>query len=147
MEDETFDFDDSSEFDLDASELSRIDKFIEDSAHGKAKPILPPSRTIQTTLDGRLLSQQPVASSSKPRSQLQRTASTATLQTGHAIPKTKAWDHTAYAKTGLKHKGKGKQRAADGEEEEWGDEEEVEFEQFPAPFVSGKSSSSTIESY
>jgi len=50
--------------------------------------------------------------------------------------KTKKWDHTAFAKTGRRRKaGKGKEKENIDEE---GDEEEVvEFQQFPAPFVQG----------
>ena len=55
-------------------------------------------------------------------------------QKGKMIKKTKAWDRTAYAKTGWRNpnKGKNKEINSDGEEvEEVQEEEEVEFEQFP----------------
>jgi hypothetical protein len=57
---------------------------------------------------------------------------------GHQAPKTKVWDHTAYAKSGWKMSkdAKGKGKSLHHEEEE--EEEPVEFEQFPAPQIQGK---------
>jgi ATP-dependent DNA helicase MPH1 len=50
--------------------------------------------------------------------------------------KTKKWDHTAFAKTGRRPKGGSKEK--ENQDEERDEEEHVEFEQFPAPFVPGK---------
>ncbi|RDB29658.1 ATP-dependent DNA helicase mph1 [Hypsizygus marmoreus] len=123
-------------FDIDENELQKLDDFIEDAYQGKAQPVAGPSRTNsathQTTLFGDVLS----PSSSKPRSQIQRTKSTSRNPFGQQAPKTKTWDQTAFAKSGLKQgkeKAKKKTSYDDDEEEE---EEDIEFEQFPAPFVS-----------
>jgi ATP-dependent DNA helicase MPH1 len=138
MADDTFD-DDFLDFEMNAADLSMLDKFIEDSSSGKAKPVLSRAKTVQTTLDGRI-AQQPVASSSKPRSTtLTGSGSSTTLMFGHKIPKTKKWDHTEFAKSGWKRlKGKGKEREADDAEDDGDEDEEVEFEQFPAPSIEGK---------
>lgn len=131
--------------DIDDNELARLDDFIEDAYQGKAQPIPGPSRTssrgtLQTTLFGDVLRPETSAGSSRTQSgsQIQRTKSTRNVF-GHQAPKTKQWDQTAFAKSGLKRaksKGKGKGRVShEGE----GEEEEFEFEQFPAPFVSGMS--------
>jgi ATP-dependent DNA helicase MPH1 len=51
--------------------------------------------------------------------------------------KAKKWDHTAFSKTGRRRKvgkGKGKENMDEAE----GEEDPVEFEQFPAPFIPGK---------
>jgi ATP-dependent DNA helicase MPH1 len=124
-------------FDIDDEELQRLDEFIEDTYQGKAQPVAGPSRrtaiaTHQTTLFGDVLPSE--SNSAKPRSQIKRTKSTPRNPFGQQAPKTKQWDQTAFAKTGLqrgKSKGKGKARLDDDDEEEL-----VEFEQFPAPFVS-----------
>ena len=62
---------------------------------------------------------------------------------GQQAPKTKSWDHTAFSKTGVRQskqraKRKGKGKAFENDAEESG-EEQVEFEQFPAPFVNSES--------
>lgn len=143
---------DSSSYDLsfnvDEAELAKLDSFIADAYDGKSKPVAGPSnipRTssnnmVQTTLFGDVLPPPPSSSSNnKPISQLERTKSASRNLFGQQAPKTKTWDQTAFAKSGIrkpKTKGKGKGKAGyDGDEEEG---EEVEFEQFPAPFVSGK---------
>jgi ATP-dependent DNA helicase MPH1 len=123
-------------FDIDETELQRLDEFIEDTYQGKAQPVAGPSKstsmgTRQTTLFGHIIPSQ--SSSAKPRSQIKRTKSTPRNPFGQQAPKTKQWDQTAFARTGPKRgnaKGKGK---TNFDEEE---EESVEFEQFPAPFVS-----------
>ena len=130
-------------FNVDASELDRLDKFISESYAGRAQPFAGPSKqTRQTTLDGRTLPQ------STPKSSLGNTLSRTvshrnSLGSKDKAQKTKTWDHTAFAETGfLKTKGrrKGKGKQVDCDEEEEGDEP-VEFEQFPAPFVPGESPS------
>jgi ATP-dependent DNA helicase MPH1 len=131
-------------FDIDEDELQRLDEFIEDSYQGKAQPVAGPSRstsrnTHQTTLFGNILPQDPTPN--KPRSQIQRTKSTPRNPFGQQAPKTKVWDQTVFAKTGLKQgkaKGKGKAKAkAKYDDDDDDDEEMVEFEQFPAPTVTG----------
>ncbi|KAF9459485.1 hypothetical protein BDZ94DRAFT_1300548 [Collybia nuda] len=122
--------------DINESELQRLDEFIEDSYQGRVQPVAGPSRSIlkthQTTLFGDVLPVEPA--SNKPRSHLQRTKSTSQNPFGQKAPKTKTWDQTAFAKTGLKHgKAKAKAKAIDEDEDE--DEETVEFEQFPAPIA------------
>jgi ATP-dependent DNA helicase MPH1 len=134
-------------FDIDDSELRRLDDFIEDAYQGKAGPVAGPSRptknTVQTTLFGDILP------NAAPRSRTQSNTSNARTQAqpttarnpfGQQAAKTKVWDHTAFAKTGLRSgKSKGKGRSSfNGDDDEHVEEEEVEFEQFPAPFVSGE---------
>ncbi|KAF8168325.1 hypothetical protein B0H34DRAFT_685091 [Crassisporium funariophilum] len=124
-------------FDVDESDLAQLDDFIEDSYQGKAQPVAGPSKLtrtssmkLQTTLFGDII--QPVASSSssKPKSQLQRSKSNPRNPFGQQPLKTKKWDQTAFAKSGTKRK-KGKGKAKAGSEDE---EPAEEFEQFPAPF-------------
>lgn len=128
-------------------DFAMLDQFVEDNYNGTAQPIVrPPMRTssrgsLQTTLFGDVLPNEP--SGSKPRApQMQRTKSTPRNPFGQQAPKTKRWDHTAFAKSGIKQskaKGKGKAKASNDDDDE-DDEEEgeaFEFEQFPAPFVPG----------
>lgn len=126
--------------DINEFELEKLDEFIEDAYQGKAQPVAGPSKSIsnthQTTLFGNLLPTDPI----KPRSQIQRTTSTTRNPFGQRPPKTKTWDQTVFAKSGLKQgkakgKGKGKwNKTYDADDDE---EENVEFEQFPAPVVTG----------
>ncbi|KAJ7492863.1 hypothetical protein FB451DRAFT_1219867 [Mycena latifolia] len=133
----SLDVDDFTFGDIDERELERLDTFIEDTYQGRAQPVAGPSRTashgtLQTTLFGEVL---PPEAPKAPRAQMQRTKSAPRNPFGQQAPKTKKWDHTAFAKSGLKRgKSKGKGKAAYNDEEE--EEEPVEFEQFPAPFVS-----------
>lgn len=131
---------------IDDAELQRIDTFIDAVYKGNAQPVAGPSNyarplsknTVQRTLFGDIA--QPAVSSSRQsptkRSSLQRTKSSPRKPFGQQAPRTRQWDHTVFAKSGWKKpktvKGKGKD---DGDDEE----EHVEFEQFPAPFVSGMS--------
>ncbi|KAJ7102172.1 hypothetical protein B0H15DRAFT_768181 [Mycena belliarum] len=131
----SLDVDDFTLGDIDESEFAKLDTFIEDTYLGKAQPVAGPSRTssrgtLQTTLFGQVLPPSPT------KAQFQTTKSAPRNPFGHQAAKTKTWDHTAFSKSGAKRgKTKGKGRAAyDDEEEE--EEETVEFEQFPAPFVS-----------
>lgn len=131
-----------SSFNLDATDLAKLDTFIEDTYQGKAKPVTQPTKMarvssgnkLQTTLFGDILQPTASASSSKPKSQPEKPKSTPRNPFGQQAQKTKEWDHTQFAKTGVRKsksaKGKGKAKA---DEEE---EEDIEFEQFPAPFVS-----------
>ncbi|CAA7264708.1 unnamed protein product [Cyclocybe aegerita] len=128
-------------FDVDESELAKLDTFIEDAYKGKVQPVAGPSKfsrasssnTLQTTLFGEVI--QPTASSSKPRSQIQRSKSSTRNPFGQQARKTKVWDQTAFSKTGKQGKAKGKGKA-NGDRDESG-EETVEFAQFPAPSIAG----------
>ncbi|KAG1825591.1 uncharacterized protein BJ212DRAFT_1443684 [Suillus subaureus] len=131
---------------IDDTELQRLDTFIDAVYKGNAHPVAGPSNharppssknTVQRTLFGDVA--QPTSSSRQSptkRSSLQRTKSSPRKPFGQQAPQTKQWDHTVFAKSGWKKpkavKGKGRD---DGDD----DEENVEFEQFPAPFVSGMS--------
>ncbi|KAJ3815039.1 P-loop containing nucleoside triphosphate hydrolase protein [Lentinula aff. lateritia] len=131
---------DSSDYgefiDLDESALDAL-KAIEDGTFQqlprKAAPSLARTSskgTLQTTLFGEVI---PAGSSTtRPKPHALRTRSKQEPR------KTKRWDHTAFAKTGVKTgnaRGKGKKKQQD-EDEEGEEEEEFEFEQFPPPFVS-----------
>jgi ATP-dependent DNA helicase MPH1 len=133
-------------FDIDDSELRRLDSFIEDVYQGKAGPVAGPSKprsTVQTTLFGDIIPNAAPRSrtqSSTSNSRTQAQPTTARNPFGQQAAKTKMWDHTAFAKSGVrsgKSKGKGRSLAHDDDDEDV-QEEEVEFEQFPAPFVSGE---------
>ncbi|KAL1728883.1 P-loop containing nucleoside triphosphate hydrolase protein [Schizophyllum commune] len=132
-------FDD--DLDIPTEELERLDQFVEDAYAGKAKPTSKPvTASRQTTLFGDVLSDgasRPKPLSRAPSSNIQRSGSFSRRGSGRGPVKTKQWDHTQFAKTGLKHgKSKGKGKARDEDEEEDEEEETIEFEQFPAPFVS-----------
>ncbi|KAH9487144.1 ATP-dependent DNA helicase mph1 [Psilocybe cubensis] len=127
-------------FDVDETDLAKLDTFIEDSYAGKAQPVAGPSKIartssknmLQTTLFGDVLPPSSSVNPNKPsRSQAEKPQTERRLF-GQQAPKTKRWDQTAYAKSGTrKSKGKGK-------ENHDSDEENVEFEQFPAPFISDR---------
>jgi ATP-dependent DNA helicase MPH1 len=137
-------FDDIS-FHANESELRKLDVFIKESYEGNPAPVAGPSRTfartssnnmVQTTLFGGVAGQQPISNTNKARPDLQRTTTTQRNIFGQPARKTKKWDQTAFAKSGIrppKSKDKGKGRADEDEELE---DEHLEFEQFPAPFVS-----------
>jgi ATP-dependent DNA helicase MPH1 len=133
--------------DIDEEELQRLDTFIDAAYKSQAPPVAGPGtharpsskNTVQTTLFGNTV--QPTASSSKEtpskRAPSQRTKSSPRNPFGQQAAQTRHWDHTAFAKSGWK---KSKSAKGKGRDDDSGDEEErVEFEQFPAPFVSGKS--------
>lgn len=133
-------------FEIDDAEFAQLDTFIADSYEGKAKPVAGPSKParttssnkLQTTLFGDILPAAAPSGASKPRPQIERTKSTPRSAYGQQAKKTKQWDQTQFAKTGIRKAkpGKGKGKSFDDDEEE---EEEMEFEQFPAPFVSRES--------
>ncbi|KAF9042103.1 hypothetical protein BJ165DRAFT_1485614 [Panaeolus papilionaceus] len=133
-------FDDIT-FNVDDSELLRLDNFIEHAYQGKAQPMLGPSRAStsnkqQTTLFGDILPPPPpTASSSKPRAPIERIKSSGPSHGlfGHKAPKTKKWDHTEFAKTGLK--GPARKKGKDKETENEYHDQDVEFEQFPQPLA------------
>ena len=135
-------FDDFS-FNANESDLRKLDEFIKESYEtpvaGPSNPFARTSSTsmVQTTLFGGVASQKPSTNVHKSRADMQRTTSTQRNLFGRQPLKTKKWDQTAFSKSGVrppKSKDKGKGRADDE-----GQEEPIEFEQFPAPFVSGKS--------
>lgn len=128
-------------FDVDVDELERLDAFIVDSYAGKAQPVAGPSRTRQTTLDGRVL--EPSASEKmQSKRPFERTKSASREQ------KSKTWDRTTFSETGFRStkkpdsRGKGKekekndQRNDDYDEED--DDADLGFEQFPSPMTSGE---------
>jgi ATP-dependent DNA helicase MPH1 len=132
-------------FDVGVQDLQRLDAAIEKDYSRKAgsTPKSPLSRGLttrslsgrQTTLLGDVIS--PRTSPSKKPPSSRRGAQQRKSPTRPVNRKTKKWDHTAFAKTGRRRKvGKGKEK--ENVEEEREDEEVVEFEQFPAPFVPGK---------
>ncbi|KAI9445432.1 P-loop containing nucleoside triphosphate hydrolase protein [Lactarius indigo] len=125
-------------FDVGVQDLQELDAAIEKDYRRKAAPASksPSSNTFgrslsgrQTTLFGGVVprSPSPKKPSSSRRGAQQKSPNHSTER------KVKKWDHTAFAKTGAKRKtGKRKAKELDVE----GDEEDgVEFEQFPAPFV------------
>jgi ATP-dependent DNA helicase MPH1 len=130
-------------FDVGVQDLQMLDAAIERDYRRKADPTskAPSSgatRTLpgrQTTLFGDVIS--PRTSPSKKPPSSRQSVQQRKSPTRPVNRKTKKWDHTAFAKTGRRQragKGKGKENL-----DEEGDEEEVvEFEQFPAPFVPGK---------
>ncbi|KAI6134141.1 hypothetical protein EV401DRAFT_1909732 [Pisolithus croceorrhizus] len=130
--------------DLDETELQRLDTLVNDAYQGRPTTGASQANTsrsstqrssLQTTLFGDILRPTPstsragdaVRTSIKPNSR---------NPSGGPTPKTKVWDHTAFAKSGWKKpkssKGKGVEDLNDSQEEQ-----DVEFEQFPAPFISG----------
>lgn len=131
-------------FDIDEADLQRLDSFIDAAYKGQAAPIAgssgagrPLSRgSVQTTLYGGVV--KPPASTSKAspasRGPMQRSKSDHRNPFGQQAPKTKQWDHTAFAKSGWR---KPKSKATEKSNEDDQEEEAVEFEQFPAPFVPG----------
>lgn len=124
-------------FDIDEADLQRLDSFIDAKYKASGPPIAstsgaarPPSKnSVQTTLYGGVLPPTSSASSTS-RGSMQKTKSDHRNPFGQQAPKTKQWDHTTFAKSGWRNP---KSKGLEDEQEE----EMVEFEQFPAPFVSG----------
>lgn len=124
--------------DLDDVDLQRLDSFIDAAYKSQAAPVAGPSNvsrplskgSFQTTLFGDVLPRNEPSPAS--RGPMQRSKSDRRNPFGQQAPKTKQWDHTAFAKSGWR---KPKGKAVDEDEQE--EEKAVEFEQFPAPFVSG----------
>ncbi|EMD36709.1 hypothetical protein CERSUDRAFT_123790 [Gelatoporia subvermispora B] len=141
---------DSFDIDLDDAELQRIDEICRtqtgQATSSSLRPIAGPSNTVQrrpsknavqTTLFGDPVHDVAVKPRSNGATSLQRTASSSRIQPAGRSRKTKQWDHTQFAKTGWKRgKSKGKEKGKASFEGEDEDEEGMEFEQFPAPFVS-----------
>ena len=123
-------------FDLDEGELQKLDHVIQDAYRTNVQATAGSSKRTspkhQTTLFGDILPPPPT----KPRSQIQRTKSLPRSTLNQPAPRTKQWDQTAFAKTGLKQgNSKGKRKMSS---EDVDNEENVEFEQFPPPFVPGE---------
>lgn len=122
-------------FNVKKADSKRLEPFIKEA---NPAAVAGPSRTfsrissnkVQTTLFGGVAGPQP---SSNGRPDMQRIASTPKNTFGQQARKTKKWDQTAFAKSGVRKLSKGKGRADDESELE---DEPLEFEQFPAPFVS-----------
>lgn len=135
-------------FDVDESELARLDGFIEDAYRGKAGPVPGPStarplpRTSSKNAQQMTLFGEPLQDSGDAPAG--RSTRPPRNPFGQQARKTKTWDHTEFAKSGWRQskaaKAKGKARSNGyNDEEEEEPEERVEFEQFPAPEVIGES--------
>lgn len=137
-------------FDYDESELQKLDGVIEDAYQGKVAPTTVTARSsafapskggLQTTLFGDVLAPATNRTRSEgnnrgegsSRGPMQRSKSS-----GQLCRKTKVWDHTAFSKTGKRKIDKGKGKARDDENDAGEQDEQIEFEQFPAPFVPGE---------
>jgi ATP-dependent DNA helicase MPH1 len=124
--------------DIDEADLQRLDSFIDAAYKGNTVSATGPSNlsssknSVQTTLFGETAVSTTKAGPAS-RGPVQRSKSNPRNPFGHQAPKTKQWDHTAFAKSGWKKpKSESQDNDAEGQEGE-----EVEFEQFPAPFISG----------
>ncbi|KAJ2928868.1 hypothetical protein H1R20_g8225, partial [Candolleomyces eurysporus] len=132
-------------FDIDESELQKLDDIVAQEYNTKVLQVPGPSsgrpinRTgssnmLQTTLFGDVLPSQATSSKPKSRAPMERTKSATRNIFGQQAPKTKTWDHTAFAQSGLKRKkpskGKGKGKATEEERED--DDDGFEL---PAPYV------------
>jgi ATP-dependent DNA helicase MPH1 len=138
-------------FNVNSSDLARLDALVDDAYKGHAGPSggsrlsrTKSQNTIQTTLDGSVLAPNTSKAPNSATAGLSRPRTNQRNNFGisHQSRKVKSWDHTQFAKTGWKRsassKGKGKGKGSLGnedEEEEEVDEEDIEFEQFPAPFI------------
>jgi len=132
-------------FDVGVQDLQMLDAAIERDYRQKAGSTSksPSSGTFssrslsgrQVTLFGDVIS--PKTSPSKKPPSSRRGAQQRRSPSRPVNRKTKKWDHTAFAKTGRRPK-VGRVKGKENVDEERDDEEVVEFEQFPAPFVPGK---------
>lgn len=122
-------------FDIDAAELEKLDAFIADSYAGLVRPAAGPSKTIQTTLDGKTISQASTSTPPSKQSFEKAVSRTRGPLFGYAEKRTKQWDHAAFSATGWKStKGKKEKDNTKGKakaNEDDLDEEQIEFEQFP----------------
>lgn len=129
-------------FDINDADLQHLDSVDAAYKHQTA-PVAGPSNagrplsknSVQTTLFGDI-AHPPASSKAGPpsRGPMQRSKSDHRNPFGQQAPKTKQWDHTAFAKSGWKKpKSKGKGKSVEDEPED----EAMEFEQFPAPFIQG----------
>jgi ATP-dependent DNA helicase MPH1 len=139
--DASSDYEDS--FNFDEAALARLDD-VEAGHYGHIEPIAGPSRhrssssarPVQTTLFGDVLPNSPNKRKFTTKTSTQASKTASRNPFGQHAKQTKKWDHTAFAKTGLKS-GKSKAKSKWGDDEGEEDIEPVQFEQFPAPFVSG----------
>ncbi|KAI0932449.1 hypothetical protein AcW1_000425 [Taiwanofungus camphoratus] len=121
-------------FDVDEEDLQRFDKVCQNEyQHQSASALRPAAGPSNVNLH---------RTTSKGKPSMERTHSSSRTLSGGRARKTKQWDHTAFAKSGWKlpisAKKKGKEKAHsffDSDQDESDGEEQVEFEQFPAPFV------------
>ncbi|KIK99878.1 hypothetical protein PAXRUDRAFT_822238 [Paxillus rubicundulus Ve08.2h10] len=124
--------------DIDEADLQRLDSFIDAAYKGNtvsatgSSNLSSSKNSVQTTLFGDTAASTTKAGPAS-RGPVQRSKSNPRNPFGHQAPKTKQWDHTAFAKSGWKKpKSNSQDNDAEGQEGK-----EVEFEQFPAPFISG----------
>ncbi|KAI0085640.1 hypothetical protein BDY19DRAFT_964916 [Irpex rosettiformis] len=144
------DSDDFGSFFIDEQDLEIIDKLTNEALQSRPS-IAGPGRTtfartssratLQTTLDGSILSESERKNSSSSRQSMQRNNSNVYNGFVGQSRTTKQWDRTAFAKSGWRkpQNAKGKEKALGSFDEEIEDEEEgepEEFEQFPSPCVS-----------
>lgn len=136
-------------FDFDVAELQDIHEREQRGSRAPGPSTLgraTSKTTVQTTLFGDIVQENATKGrSSKPPSKahMERSNSSSRNPFGERTRKTKRWDHTAFAKTGWKQsaedKAKRKAKAKASFDHDYGggseEEEPVEFEQFPAPFV------------
>ena len=126
-------------FDIDENELQKLDRHVNSVLEGHTR--LPFSRsnsinnTRQTTLDGGFVTSP--KKSQGARSRIQRAKSSSNNVFGEMAPKAKKWDHTEFAKTGIKPVKRSKSRKKEVDPDGWGEEDEV-FDQLPAPYISRK---------
>jgi ATP-dependent DNA helicase MPH1 len=130
--------------DLDVQELEMLDAAIENDYRRKADSTSksPSSGALTRPLSGRqvTLFGDVVSSRTSPSKKPQSSRGSVQQRKSPTRPvnrEKKKWDHTAFAKTGRRRRaGQGKEK--ENQDEERDEEEVVEFEQFPAPFVPGK---------
>jgi hypothetical protein len=129
------------------SERQDLGKF-EDMDEDQPIPVAGPSnhqknhfgRTVQTTLLGTSIPSTSKSKNAVPgQKQSQRSQSNSRNPFGQQAKKSKAWDHTEFAKTGWRRsKSKTKPQETLNDNDDGEEEEAVEFEQFPAPVVPGQ---------
>jgi len=136
-DDDEYKFGDS--FDLENANWEEFDERVEvqiQQPHKETGPVPGPSTTTTTrqfnrTSSGKLQQQTLWGMRAPPENR----SKLPPRQKGKTIKKTKTWDRTEYAKSGWRvlKKGKDKSYNSDGEEVEEGEQEAIEFEQFPQP--------------
>jgi hypothetical protein len=139
-DDEEYKFDDS--FDLENTNWEEFDQRVEaqvQQPQDRTDPVPGPSSTTSATRkfsrtsSGKLQQQTLWGVPAPPENRNKLPP----RQKGKTMKKTKTWDRTEYAKTGWRavKKGKNKSYNSDGEEEKEGEQEGIEFEQFPRPNI------------
>ncbi|KAF5368364.1 hypothetical protein D9758_002380 [Tetrapyrgos nigripes] len=117
--DSFYDIDDDFDDD-DIQILDQMEQYYQKNPNAPAITRTSSKGLVQTTLFGDVLRPETSAGPSKSHRPLPRQPS------GQQSQKLKKWDHTAFAKSGMRLGNKGKQKAKNNEEDE--DEEPVEFE-------------------